>query len=302
MRIAPLILSPLFLLTLGFSKDVAKPETGKTAVQMAPIWKLSDEDSTVYLAGSVHLLREKDMPIPEAFDRIYEKCDELVFEIDLAEMMDPATAVKIRAAGSLPEGETLADRLAPETIAGIRKYLADQNLPENAFDGLTPGMIYISLGSMEAMRQGARPDLGLETVYYRKSTNDNKPSRGLETVEFQITRFDEIDPKTVESLIVDTLEEVDEAEESLDEIIDAWKSGDEEKISTLIVDRLADTPEVKKVLLDDRNKNWIPEIEKALAGDKNVLFIVGAAHLAGEGSVVDFLRKKEYEVQQVRAK
>jgi uncharacterized protein YbaP (TraB family) len=265
----------------------------------APIWKLSDEDSTVYLAGSVHLLREKDMPIPEAFDRVYEKADELVFEIDLADMMSPAMALKIREMGSLPEGETLADRLAPTTHANLRDYLRAQNIPSKLFDQLTPGMVYITLGSIEANRHGARADLGLEVRYYRKSVNDNKPSRGLETAEFQISRFDEIDPEIVEQLIVDTLDEADESEESLDEIIAAWKSGNEKRIAELIVDRLAETPEVKKVLLDDRNANWVPEVEKALQTDKDILFIVGAAHLAGEGSLIEMLRKKGYELEQI---
>lgn len=306
MRNLSFLFSILLLSHTGFSQEVATKEEAKNEVipssaQMAPIWKLSDEDSTVFLAGSVHLLREKDMPIPPAFDRVYEMSEELVFEIDLAKMTDPSMALKIRAAGSLPEGESLAGHLEPETMKSLRQYLTQMQLPPNAFDQFTPGMVYISLGSMEAMRQGAKAELGLETRYYRKSVNDNKPSRGLETAEFQISRFDEIDPETIEKLITETLNDVDKAEETLDEIISAWKSGDEKQITTLIVDRLADTPEVKKVLLDDRNKNWIPEIEEALKSDKNILFIVGAAHLAGEGSVVDFLRKKNYDVQQVKA-
>lgn len=273
-----------------------------SAEKMAPIWTLSDENSTVFLAGSVHLLREKDMPIPEAFERVYEQSDELVFEIDLSEMAAPGMAAKMREIGSLPPGEHLSDKLSPETMKGLRDYLEGMNLSANAFDRLTPGMVYISMGSMEAMRHGARPELGLETLFYRKSVNDNKPSRGLETIEFQITRFDEIDPETVGQLIRETLDEVGKTAESLDEIVAAWKSGDEKQIEELVVDRLAETPDVKKVLLTERNANWIPEIEKALAKDRNVLFLVGAAHLAGEGSVIDFLRKKNHQVIQVSAK
>lgn len=265
----------------------------------APIWKLSDGNSTVYLAGSVHLLREKDLPIPEAFDRIYEKADELVFEIDLAEMLSPTMALKIRQMGSLPEGLSLADRIGSDTLAHLRDYLESQNLPPHLFDRLTPGMTYITLGSLEANRHGARADLGLEVRYYRKSVNDNKPSRGLETPEFQISRFDEIDPEIVEQLIVDTLEEAEESEDALDRIITAWKSGDEAQIAELVVERLAEIPEVKKALLDDRNANWVPEVEKALETDRDILFIVGAAHLVGEGSLIDLLRKKGFQVDQI---
>ncbi len=297
MKIALPTCSYLLLATLLLAPSFLSAEN----LINAPIWKLSDEDSTVYLAGSVHLLREKDMPIPEAFDRIYEKADDLVFEIDLAEMLSPAMALKIREIGSLPQGQSLADRIAPTTLADLRDYLKSQNLPPNLFDRYTPGMTYITLGSLEANRHGARADLGLEIRYYRKSVNDNKPSWGLETAEFQISRFDEIDPEIVEQLIIDTLNEAEESEGSLDEIIDAWKSGDEKQIAELIVDRLADTPEVKKVLLDDRNANWVPEVEKALKTDRNTLFLVGAAHLAGEGSLIDLLQRKGFEIEQIKA-
>jgi uncharacterized protein YbaP (TraB family) len=56
------------------------------------------------------------------------------------------------------------------------------------------------------------------------------------------------------------------------------------------------------VLLTQRNKNWIPEIEKALAGDKTVLFLVGAAHLVGTDSVIDLLEKKGHKPEQIGAK
>ncbi|MBU6180151.1 MAG: TraB/GumN family protein, partial [Verrucomicrobia bacterium] len=59
------------------------------------------------------------------------------------------------------------------------------------------------------------------------------------------------------------------------------------------------TPELREVLLTERNRNWIPEIEKALATDRDVMFLVGAAHLVGEDGVVDLLRDKGLTVTQV---
>jgi uncharacterized protein YbaP (TraB family) len=289
--------------SLGDEKSATATKTPAvaTAATKAPIWKLSDDDSTVFLAGSVHLLRERDMPIPKAFDTVYEQCEELVFEIDMASMMNPATALKIREMGSLPEGESLAEKIDGEVMDNLRAYLADQGLPRELFDRFTPGMVYVTLGSLEAVRSGARPELGLEATFYRKSVADGKPSRGLETAAYQISLFNQLKPETVEDMIRSTLAEKDESEETLDSLIAAWRSGDPEKISGLIVDQLAESPEVKQILLVDRNRNWIPEIEKALTGKKNVMFLVGAAHLAGEGSVIDLLGKKGRKLTQVDA-
>jgi uncharacterized protein YbaP (TraB family) len=269
--------------------------------QRAPIWKLSDGNSSIYLAGSVHLLREKDLPIPAAFDLAYEKADELVFEIDMKTMMDPATAVKLAELGTLPEGETLSDKLPAEVMNKLTTYLKQVGMPTAIFDRFSPGMAFITLGSIEAVRSGANPELGIESTYYRKSLQDNKPSRGLETAEYQISRFNEIRVETIAELIAVTLDDANEGAAALDEIVSAWKSGDPEKISELVVSKMEEHPEVKRILLTERNRNWIPEIEKALAGEKTVLFLVGAAHLAGKDSVIDLLEKKGYQPKQVEA-
>ncbi|MEX2579515.1 MAG: TraB/GumN family protein [Verrucomicrobiales bacterium] len=268
-------------------------------VKSASIWKVSDEDSSVYLAGSVHLLREKDMPIPPIFDEVYAVSDELIFEIDMAAMTDPAIAVKMRALGSLPAGENLGDRFSEETMTKLESYLSERNFPRGLFDRFTPGMVFLTLSSIEATRNGARPDLGLESQFYLKSEEDGKPSRGLETPEYQMSRFDEIDPENLEALVNESLDDIDQAEESLDEIISAWKTGDGEKIAELILEEMASGSPLREVLLTERNKNWIPIIEESLAGSDTVLFIVGAAHLVGEDSVVELLQKKGHEVSQL---
>ncbi len=265
----------------------------------ASIWKISDEDSTVYLAGSVHLLREIDMPVPPAFDRVYYEAEEVIFEIDMALMTDPSLALKVRDLGTLPEGKTLKDSLGPNTILRLQSYLKGIQMPVGLFDRFTPGMVYLTLASLEATRNGARPELGLETLYYQKCLEDGKPSRGLETIEFQMSRFNELESDMVESLINEALDEIDEGTANLDAIIAAWKNGDAEGLEELIVDQISPSPQLQEVLLTSRNRNWVPEIEKHLATDHDVMFLVGAAHLVGENSVVDLMREKGYEVLQL---
>lgn len=272
---------------------------GVDEAAMVPVWKITDADSTVYLAGSVHLLREKDFPLPAVFDRIYAGADELVFEIDMARMQDPDNARELVALGSLPEGETLADKLSAATMQRLRAYLEKHDMPRSLFDRFTPGMTYLTLGSIEAMRGGAKPELGLEMIYYGKSVADGKPSRGLETAAYQISLFDAFEPAIFEQLLEESLEKVEDSAETFDAIVTAWRSGDAEALGALILEQTDSHPRLREVLLTDRNRNWIPEIEKDLATDRDVLFLVGAGHLVGENSVVDLLRKKGYEVTQL---
>lgn len=267
---------------------------------MAPVWKVSDADSTVFLAGSVHLLREKDLPIPAAFDRVYAEAEEIVFEIDMATMMRPETAAEMRELGSLPQGEQLSDRFSDATMTRLRSYLKDRGMPEDFFETYTPGMVFLLLSSFEASRVGAKPELGLEMTYFAKSVKDKKPSRGLETIAYQISRLNRFDPLQIEELINGTLDEQPESEKTLDAITEAWKTGQAADLADVIGESETFSEELREILLVQRNRNWIPEIEKALATDRDVMFLVGAAHLVGEESVVDLLREKGLEVTQLK--
>lgn len=269
------------------------------SAEKASIWKLSDEDSAVYLAGSVHLLREKDLPFPDVYNTVYADSEELVFEIDMKEMNAPGATMKMRELGTLPVGERLSDYLSEDTLQALNKYLRENNLPSGMFNRFTPGMVYLTIGSMEAIRLGARPDLGLEMQFHKKAEKDGKPGGGLETTEYQMSRFNEINIETLDVLIGETVEGSGEAEKTLDAIIGAWRVGDTEGLKQLVYEEMAETPDVLKILLVDRNRNWIPVIEKKLAGDKNVMFIVGAAHLVGESSVIQLLEQKGLKLTQL---
>lgn len=290
-RLAPWFALPL--LTGGMAR------TDEAA--MAPIWKISDADSTVFLAGSIHLLREKDLPLPGAFDRVYAESEEVVFEIDMASMTRPETAEEMRRLGSLPAGETLPDRLGAETMRRLRGYLGGRGMREDFFDSYAPGMVFLLLSSFEAARHGARAELGLESTYYAKCVADGKPSRGLETLAFQISRLNGFDKAGIEKLINDALDGTTDSGDMLDAITAAWKSGKAGELAKVIAEEETFSPELREVMLVERNRNWIPEIEKALATDRDVMFLVGAAHLVGEESVVDLLREKGLEVTQLKA-
>lgn len=269
------------------------------SAEKASIWKLSDEDSAVYLAGSVHLLREKDLPFPDIYNTVYADSEELVFEIDMKEMNAPDAAIKMRELGTLPVGESLGDYLSKDTLQALDKYLRENDLPGGMFNRFTPGMVYLTLGSMEAIRLGARPDLGLEMQFHKKAEKDGKPGGGLETTEYQMSRFNKINIETLDELIGETVEGSDETDKTLDAIIGAWRRGDTEGLNKLVYEEMAETPEILEILLVERNRNWIPEIEKKLAGDRNVMFIVGAAHLVGECSVIELLEQKGLKLTQL---
>jgi len=280
----------------------ALPSHARAEQTLAPIWQVSDADSSVYLVGSVHLLRPQDLPLNPVFDQTYELCSEVVFEIDMVEMLAPGTNERILRLGTLPDGERLADRIGTEAAVKLAEYLEYKRLPPNALDRYTPGLAFLTIEHIEATRQGADPDLGLETHFFERAKQDQKPSRGLETIEFQISLFDQLDRATLQEMLETTLTEAkkdDGGKSALDQLIAAWRTGDMEALDNLIGEEMTDEAPLRKILLTDRNRNWIPAIKAALAENKTTFFLVGTAHLIGADSVVSLLDDKKHQISRL---
>lgn len=296
-----------YLLGYGFLPQPCRAEqtSNKHAPNkqaLAPIWKVSDADSSIYLVGSVHLLRRQDLPIDPVFDQTYELCTEVVFEIDMAEMLAPETNQRILKLGTLPEGEKLADKIGADAAKQLSAYLARKRLPPTLLDRYTPGLAFLTIENIEATSQGAQPDLGLETHFFERTKRDQKPSRGLETIEFQIKLFDQLDPETLREMLETTLAESqkdDEGKSNLDLLIAAWRAGEMEVLNDIIRGEMADDAPERKALLTDRNRNWIPAIEAALAENTTTFFLVGTAHLIGTDSVVSLLEEKKHHISRL---
>src|ERR1700756_678115 len=62
-----------------------------TAHAGSPVWAIHGDHNTVYLAGSVHLLKAGDSALPAAFEGAYAGSRTLVMELDLGKV-DPMQA------------------------------------------------------------------------------------------------------------------------------------------------------------------------------------------------------------------
>lgn len=289
------IFTSLFLLS-SFAPTLCSAEkpTAAQSPQLACVWKIQGSRNTVYIAGSVHLLRQEDYPLPSAYDIAYEDSSRLYFEIDMEEMNDPKTIKRMQKLGTYPGRDSLRRHVSPGTFKLLAAHLTSRGLPTLLFEQMKPGLLSINLSSMEAMRMGARADLGLEVKYHQKSLKDGKPSSGLETVEFQVTLFDKLNDREQDRMLRATLEKIDDMQKILKDLIDAWKVGDTKKMDTLLNEEFMEDPKLKSLLIDKRNQSWIPKIEQAFLGNENVIFIVGTGHLVGKGSVIDLLQQRGY--------
>ena len=291
--------APFFLFGSVFMALV--PSVTLTAEDKGCVWRVKGPSATVYLAGSVHLLRETDHPLPPVYDMAYADSQRVVFEVDLAAARSPEGQQSSMTLGMLPAGEGLGDWLSPETEKSLQSYIEKRGLSNGPLQRLRPGMLAMTITSMEAMRMGALPRFGVESIFDEKARADSKPVTGLETLEFQLNLFNGMTREEQDRLLRVTLEEVEDTPKVLGAMIAAWRAGDGAKLHEELNRHFepGDEPLMKR-LLSDRNASWIPTIEAAIrtkAGE-NTLFIVGAGHLVGPESVIAMLAAKGYEAVQ----
>jgi uncharacterized protein YbaP (TraB family) len=181
----------------------------------------------------------------------------------------------------------------------LQTYLGELAGLGAAFDSLRPWMVAVALVGMELQKLGFNQEHGVDKYFFDKAKKDKKLVVPLETIDFQLGLFSGLTKAESDALLQQTITEISSFKNILNEMTDAWKTGDTAALDKLILQAMREYPDVHKKLLIDRNKDWAGKIEKQLATGKNVFVVVGAAHLVGKDSVVDLLAKKGFKVQQM---
>ena len=266
----------------------------------APVWALKGAHNTVYLAGSVHLLRSRDATLPSAFDRAYADAEALVMEIDLDDL-DPAAAQSwMLANGMFTDGQTLAGVIGPQRFDKVEKEGNRLGLPVEALQQLEPWLVAMTLAQLQYMKLGFDPEQGVEKQLQRKALQDHKQITGLETLEEQLGLLSGLSAADQAKFLDLTLEEMHEMEGETDSLLAAWRNGNAQKLASMLSDEYKVSPALYRMLIADRNKRWMPQIEKLLKGDKDYLVVVGALHLVGNGGLLELTKAKGFEAKQLQ--
>lgn len=281
-----------FSLALSGCATIETPPRG--AVPGPALWRVADEDTTIYLFGTVHALPKDKNWFDNRIERAFSESDELVTEIDVGEMTTSSQA--LQAAGMLPEGKTLRSLMSEEDRQEYEAALVTLGLPVEALDQLQPWFAAMTLALLPVMRAGYDPQSGVELALGGQA--GEKKRDALETIDDQIELFAGM-PKEAQLAFLDqTVEAVPQAANSLDAMVAEWVEGDAAGLAELMNAELTD-PVLHERLLTRRNAKWAEWIERRMERPGTVFVAVGAGHLAGKDSVQDFLRKRGLKAKRV---
>ncbi|MDR1990169.1 MAG: TraB/GumN family protein [Acidobacteriaceae bacterium] len=282
------VLLALVMLAISFRADAAPANF---------IWKATNASGKViYLAGSIHLLSPDFYPLAAPFEQAFDSSDTLVEELDMGEMLSPDAQMMMVMRGMLPAGQTLDKVVSAKTLALVKGAVDELGIPLLPLTQFKPWMLAITLQSIEWEKAGFDANLGLDKHFYDKAVATGKRVQGLETLDYQISRFDGMTPDAQDRLLAETVTELASTQEMLTNVADAWKSGNTARLEQLVLDDLKSEPELYERLLADRNANWLPKIEALFAAPRPSLIVVGAAHLIGPDGLLQALRNKGYTI------
>ncbi len=274
--------------------ETSAPATETVDIDPA-LWVLKDEDTTIYLFGTVHVLKPGLSWFDEAVKDAFDSSDELILEViepDQTEMQ------KLVFSLAIDSENPLRNKLDLEQQGIYDNAMTSLGLPGNAFDQFEPWFAGINLGILPLLKAGYDVNSGAEKVLTKESKAAGKTIGQLETVEQQLGYFDGLPEKSQVEYLIATAASVDEVTSQIDTMVDLWGEANVEKLGEFMSAGFTDQI-LYDTLLTKRNANWVEWIKTRMDKPGTVFIAVGAGHLAGKDSVQAMLSANDLKVTRI---
>lgn len=282
------------------SQDAA-PAAAHPAIhgQGPALWVVKDADSTLYLFGSIHVLRPTTGWASPRVTQAFDSASDIWFEISNPD--DQAAIIPLIQQHGLSPQTPLSSRLTPEEVTELDEAAKAIGASAAQMDIMKPWLAALSLSVAPLVKAGYDPKSGVEMALKARAEAAGKPIHGFETLDKQIGMLANLPDDTQLAFLRETLKNYDEATTVLDAMVSAWAQGDVATLDRVAVQEMkSDSPELYKVLLVERNTDWANQIQTMLQGSGTSFIAVGAAHLAGEDSVQAILKSRGVTVEAVQ--
>ena len=280
----------------AFAQAVEAAPAPPAAVRAVPqaegagpaLWVVRDADSTLYLFGTVHVLRPTTAWGSPQVDAAFDSADQIWLEISNPD--DQAALMPLIQQYGISPDRPLSSLLTAEEMTALNALAAAAGMPAGQIDVFRPWFAGLVLSVAPSIRAGYDPLSGVEPVLKARAEAAGKPIRGLETIDKQVGILAGMTEADQLSFLRSLLESWEDATVELDRMVEAWAAGDVERFEEIAVDEMqVEAPALYDALLVRRNTDWANQIQTMLEGSGTIFIAVGAAHLAGDDSVQEIL-------------
>ena len=194
----------------------------------------------------------------------------------------------------MKDNKTLKDFMSEKDYDSLAKIFQEKTkIPLSAVNSYKP---FILSSMLYPSMLGCAP-IAFEKEFEKMAKSAKMEVLGLETIEDQMNVFDNIPYDVQAKMFMKSVYESEKSKKDFFEMVSMYKTKDVRAMHRNVRGD-TDLGNFEKILLDKRNKNWIPIIEKIIA-DKSTFIAVGAGHLAGKKGVIKLLRKQGYKVEPI---
>ena len=294
----------LFVAIAGAPVDaLAQTATSTSSVAQVPIqgegpalWVVKDADSTLYLFGSVHVLRPTNGWSSPRVEAAFDSASDIWFEISNPD--DQAAIMPLIQQHGLSPETPLSSRLTPQENAELDAAAQAMGASAAQLQPMKPWLAALSLSVAPLIKAGYDPKSGVELVLKARAEAAGKPIHGFETIDKQIGILAGLPDDVQLVFLRETLKDYENAATKLDEMVEAWARGDVATLDRVTITEMKEaSPALYQAILVDRNTDWANQIQTLLEGSGTAFIAVGADHLTGDDSVQAILQKRGVTVE-----
>lgn len=272
------------------------------ALAQPAFWVVKDADSTIYLLGTVHLLKPDTVWKTDKLLAAMKSADNLWLELPTTDpqAMAPEMMTLVTRYGLSP-GQPLSKDLTAEEMKTLDEAARLGGLTGSQLNVFRPWFAALTISNAAMTRAGYDPSSGVDTNVEALFKERGIKPNGLETAEEQIKVFGGMTREQELAYLRETMEEYENAATELDKMVEEWSTGDLASLEGMFVtDIKDDSPELYDALLRNRNANWVVKIQDMLKGSGTTFIAVGAGHLIGPDSVLNMLKAQGIDSERVQ--
>lgn len=266
------------------------------------LWQYRSGNATVYLAGSIHMLKATLYPLNAQFQRAFAAADTLVLEID-PRQLDPATTSRAMfSRGLLPPSTSLNEQLSPPMRTQLANRSREYGIDVQNLQRFSPMLAAQTLTVTSMGALGYPSQSGVEQ-YFLNQLGERRVLE-LETLEQQLDLLFGVPLAVQIEMLESTLAQLDDVQQWLEAMIIAWLQGDTERLNALMQSQMgtsAGAIAFGKRLLDERNRKMTDQIAGFLKGSGTYFVLIGAAHYPGPNGILADLNRRGFRGQQLSA-
>jgi uncharacterized protein YbaP (TraB family) len=277
---------------------VAAPIVLAVAARAEPaMWVIRDKDSTIYLIGTIHLLRHETEWNATKVKKAVSESSELWLEV--ADIDDQASVLPLIAQYGMDPEKTLSSKLNAAQKEKLAKVAATYGVPLESLEPMKPWMAALTFSILPLLKAGYDPNAGIDHLLKAQAEKEGDKIHGFETAEQQVRFLADLPEPDQIAFLEGTLGDAEKGIAQLEKLAKAWMDGDNEIIGNMLVNEFKkEAPALYQKLLVQRNIAWSEKIAEILEGSGVQQIAVGAAHLAGPDSLQVQLAKRGIKAER----